>query len=193
MSSNPRRIRWSSKNGFIYVNTAGEVFVGGYKQTSARYALLWEDAFKRIDLPRDAASVLMLGLAGGGAVAAIKAAYPKARITAVDYDEEMVSVAKELGVPDDVELVVSDAQAALDSSTQEFDLILVDIFYILTPSPLLTKESFWGSVGRRLTKRGVAVVNVAGNPEYLWLPESLFAHSIDWRYDTNIFGAFWNH
>jgi len=190
---NKRRIRWSPKNGFIYVNGDGEVLVGGFKQTSAHYAQLWDDAFTHIDLPRDCESVLMLGLAGGGAIPAIRAAYPHARITAVDHDEAMANIAQELGAAADIEVIIGDALAVLESESRDFDLILVDIFYMLTPSPLLNKEEFWGAIGRRLTNRGKVIVNVAGYPEYLWLPESMFAHALNWRYDTNIFGAFWNH
>jgi spermidine synthase len=92
-------IRHSKFNGWILVTRSGEVWVGGVKQTSSRYALLWEDAINRGKdlLDRPVTNVLMLGLAGGGALPAIYEGFPFCNITAVEIDPVMVDIAKRLG------------------------------------------------------------------------------------------------
>jgi len=74
------------------------VWVEGIKQTSEHYDELWADAFVHANMLKDRAvtEVLMLGLAGGGALKAIYEAYPGCHITAVEIDPVMVEIAQEL-------------------------------------------------------------------------------------------------
>ena len=92
-----KRLRWSAQNGLILLNARGEVTVAGYKQTSARYAFIWQDAFRHIPAPPAGAKVLMLGLGGGGALPAVYEACPTAQVVAIEHDAKMIEIARELG------------------------------------------------------------------------------------------------
>jgi spermidine synthase len=95
-------VRHSVKNGAIMVSKTydrWEVFVGGTRQTSARYGAMWQDAFDHAKEHFDSSivtDVLMFGLAAGGAVATIYESFPGSSLTVVEHDEEMAKIAREL-------------------------------------------------------------------------------------------------
>lgn len=191
------RIRRSRQNGWIIVTTHGEVWVGGVKQTSTRYADLWNDAFVRSAelLNTKVSNVLMLGLAGGGALSAIHATYPGCRITAVEFDPVMVDIAKDLHTnkpypfPD---VIVADAKEALSHLGGTYDLIMVDIFNGTAPSPHVDDGAFWELIKSKLSVGGVAVLNVAIHGVRMYTAQKYFVRHLAWQYGANTFCALSN-
>jgi spermidine synthase len=181
--------RRSKHNGLILTTSQGEVWAFGTKQTSLRYGQMWADALARTG-QADIKNVLMLGLAGGGALGAIHSAYPDAAVVAVEYDEAMVEVARDLlkdapfALP---KIIVADAQEALTNLEERFDLILVDIFVGARPSPLVGEEAFWNAVKARLTPSGGVVLNVAGDSTRVYDPQKYFGTSKVWQWSANTF------
>ncbi len=78
-------------------------------------------------LPR---SVLMLGLGGGTGVRQIRHLLPRARITAVEIDSEMVELGRRYMHLDEleVEVVVGDGYEYLDGTSKRFDVVVDDIY-----------------------------------------------------------------
>src|SRR4051812_41506461 len=89
-------LSWSLHNGLIRVNAQGEVWALGARQTSVRYGILWTDAIRRAGLPAGKKRVLMLGLAGGGALSAVHSAHPQSDVVVVEYDPAMAAIASKL-------------------------------------------------------------------------------------------------
>jgi spermidine synthase len=185
-------VRRSKHNGLLVVNELGEVFAYGTKQTSMRYGLMWGDALARANLNADVQSVLMLGLAGGGALAPIHQLYPAAKVVAVEYDPTMVEVAHELLLDAPFpfpQVIIADAEEALQKITERYELILVDIFVGSKPSPLISSGAFWAAVRARLAPGGCVVLNVAGDYAKTLEAQKHFARSASWQYSANTFCA----
>lgn len=185
-------VRYSERNGVIVINAEGEVLAFGARQTSVRYEAMWGDALAKTPVARKVSKVLMLGLAGGGALAPIHAAYPGTTVTAVEYDPTMVEVARDLHKDSLLpfpRVIVADAQDALNSLTEEFDLILVDIFVGPRPSMLISDGRFWAALRSRLAAGGSVTLNVAGDSTRVYDAQKHFERSTCWQYNANTFCA----
>jgi spermidine synthase len=95
-----------------------------------------------IPVPR---RILVLGTAGGSLLHYLLHALPRARITAVDIDGELVERMLQLQVlppaGDRLEYVHADAAAFIAAERRQFDLVLADIFTgAHSPSWLLQRE-----------------------------------------------------
>jgi len=189
--------RHSKFNGWITVTKSGTVWVDGIKQTSERYDELWADAFVHANLLKecDVTKVLMLGLAGGGALKAIYEAYPGSHVTAVEIDPVMVEIAQELQLQKPhpfPAVIVGDAKEVLQTLPEMFDVILIDIFKGIVPSLHIDDDTFWQLVSAHLNQGGVAVLNVAIETTRLYTAEKHFRQFGAWQYDTNTFCALAN-
>jgi len=196
--------RFSEKNGVISIKINGgrtEVLVGGAKQTSATYYQLWDKAWKYLNprLPlHSVTNVLMLGLAGGGALPSIHSAFPHAIVSVVEHDPEMIAIARDIQpqTPFPFPIVYEgDAAHIVPTLSTVFDIILVDLFDGIEPSPLLRDHQFIAGIKKILASNGTVIVNVCLQAEYLEVFETFFTHVQKWRYKMyhpNIFGAFWN-
>ena len=186
----------------MLTNSSGrwEVIVDGIKQTSARYSDMTADAFAHASehiKPSKVRRALMLGLAGGGAVASLYSAFPNASLVAVEYDPEMIAIARELKLYDphpEPEILEADAWDAIREFAKQgraFDLIFLDIFCGQRLSPLTTNGTFLADLQRVLEKGGLLVVNVSGQKNALLDIKKSFPRGDTWTYDLNHFGAFW--
>jgi spermidine synthase len=181
-------IRWSKKNGLIRTTPEGEIWSGGIKQTSGRYADIWRDALTKAEIAAAPERILMLGLAGGGALPALQQRYPSAEVTCVEYDPIMADIARELLAKAEIPLphiVISDAKEALETLTEQYGLIIVDLFVGTPPSPLVSEDSFWEAVKERLVPGGTVILNVATTPTGIRTAQKHLARSKAWRYDVN--------
>lgn len=112
-------------------------------------------------------TVLVLGMGGGSIVETIRTRFKSnAFIELVDIDEEIISIAKnefELEKHGNVKLVLSDAGKYINTSTQKFDLIIVDLFIGDTIPEQFTKVEFINSVSQRLNPNGKVIYNTMRN------------------------------
>ena len=76
--------------------------------------------------------ILILGIGGGTLVHFLRHHFPDSQITGVDLDEELIDIAQQhLMLPltsDNTRYVYQDAQQFISESSQQFDLVVVDIF-----------------------------------------------------------------
>jgi spermidine synthase len=75
-------------------------------------------------------SVLLLGLGGGSVARIVRALCPKARIVGVEFDPEVVEVARRSFGPDElgVEVRVADALDVLREAGPQHDVVIDDVF-----------------------------------------------------------------
>lgn len=126
----------------VYEYTAMMMLVSGY-----------------VDAPK---KILVVGLGGGTVTRTLRLVYPDAEITNVEFDPEIVAMARRyFGYAEDgrMKLVVEDARRWLRGTTERFDMILLDAYhggYI--PFHLTTRE-FLEIVRGRLSQGGVVCSN----------------------------------
>jgi spermidine synthase len=112
--------------------------------------------------------ILMLGL-GGGSLAKFCYRYlPKTRITVVEINPEVIALRDEFLIPRDdgrFRVVHDDGARYLDVMDGEVDALLVDAFDAEGVALSLGEPRFCRAASRRLTPRGVAVVNLWGSTE----------------------------
>ncbi len=190
-------IQTSEKNGRILVRRdfgAWSVYVNDYAQTNHA---MWRDAMKRIRAikkMRRAPEILMLGLGAGGEIKTLHTFFPECAITAVDYDPQMIELAKklQLHMPFPFPAVLlGDASQVVPTIKKSFDLIIFDLFLGPEPSPLVKDEQFITALKERLGEGGVLLINVYKRPEYFAVAESVFSQKEIWKYGVNNLGAFW--
>ncbi len=90
--------------------------------------------------------ILLLGTAGGGLIHFLRHHYPTSRITAVEIDGKLLEIMhREMALPEADEkltYVIEDARHYIDNYPDQFDLIIVDLFFgNRCPAWLLQAES----------------------------------------------------
>jgi spermidine synthase len=193
--------RASTKNGNIavYKPLLGpwQVSVKDCGQTTLYTNAMWVNAFKRLRPlfhKRRVERVLMLGLGAGGQIKTINEAFPGSALTVVEYDEQMVALARELELYRPYpfpHVILDDAKNAVHALDEQFDLIILDLFDGPEPSPLAEDEVFMTRLMSLLSPQGVMLANVYQRAEYLSLPQQLYANSNIWKFRLNTLGAFW--
>lgn len=196
-----RFTRSSKKNGniFVYKDLFGpwQVSVDNTGQTTQYTYAMWVDLFKRLQplfKTRQTKRILMLGLGAGGQIATLHDQFPDSSLTVVEYDEEMAALTQELGLykPHPFPtLLLGDAKDVVPSISEQFDLIIIDLFAGEEPSPLGADEKFLEAIRARLTSRGVLLMNVYKRKEYLETAAKFFENNQIWMFRLNNLGAFW--
>lgn len=135
-----------------------ETFASFYRPGFASTGSVWDAiAAPLLLLPkRRRRSALLLGLGGGSAARLIRAIAPESHIVGVEYDAEVVRVARrdldldELGL----EIVTADARAYLAKETRRFDIVMEDIF--IGSGDAVHKPDWLPTPGHQLAARRVA-------------------------------------
>lgn len=107
-------------------------FASSYRPGSAVTGSVWDAiAAPVLLLPESRVrSVLLLGLGGGSVARIIRALRPKARIVGVEFDPQVVEVARRAFDLDelDLEVVVADALEVLRDAKEQHDVVIDDVF-----------------------------------------------------------------
>ncbi len=114
--------------------------------------------------------ILLLGVGGGALVHFFRHYLPESRITAVDYNAELLEIAsREMQLPaadERLQYVVEDARDFTANRQHNYDLIVVDIFDAgLTPGWLL-QQPFSQQLKHCLTARGAVAYNLLPRSEH---------------------------
>ncbi|MDJ0833482.1 MAG: methyltransferase domain-containing protein [Gammaproteobacteria bacterium] len=114
--------------------------------------------------------ILLLGVGGGALVHFFRHYLPASRITAVDYNAELLQIAsREMQLPaadEHLQYLVADAREYSESCAERYDLIVVDIFDAgLTPGWLL-QQPFSQQLRQCLTARGGLAYNLLPRSEH---------------------------
>jgi spermidine synthase len=112
--------------------------------------------------------IVMLGLGGGSLAKFCYRHLPKTRITVVEIDSDVIALRDEFLIPrDDARLRVihDDGARYVEHTDAPIDALLVDAFDAEGIAGSLASPGFYASAVRRLTGRGVFVMNLWGDTE----------------------------
>lgn len=114
--------------------------------------------------PRPGPRILLLGLGGGSAARIVRALSPRARITGVEIDPDVVEAARRWLDLDavGVEIVTADARDYLAGSRGRFDAVLEDVFVgrgRAVHKPAWMLDGGLERAAGRLTARGILASN----------------------------------
>ena len=112
--------------------------------------------------------IVMLGLGGGSLAKFCYRNLPKTRITAVEIDAEVIALRDEFQIPRDDErfrVVHDDGVRYLANHETPIDALLIDAFDEDGVAESLGDTRFCEIAARRLTERGVLVMNFWGKTE----------------------------
>ncbi len=155
-----------SKAPFEYIGkdshiVGDRVFCGQY----------WDDLSVAGLLCPSGGSILMLGLGRGAAIRSILAVNPSANVTAVDSSSESISATNQIFQTHfprlNFETVRADALSYLQSVSQKFDVILVDLFTETGYVALAADNLFLRSLSNSVNPDGVVLFNSYGCPAHL--------------------------
>jgi spermidine synthase len=117
----------------------------------------------------DPADVLLVGLGGGSLAKFCHRHLPRARLTVVEIDPNVIALRREFGIPDDPRLTIVQADAAehLAAANGEADVLLLDGFDANGIASAFLNRGFYRAARRRLRPGGLVVANFAG-PRNFW-------------------------
>lgn len=112
--------------------------------------------------------VLMVGLGGGSLAKFCHRHLPRARLTVVEIDPDVIALREAFDVPDDKRLAIVEADAAtyLPEVEGDTDVLLLDGFDAKGIAPAFLSRSFYRAARNRLRPGGMAVANFAGPRKY---------------------------
>lgn len=145
-------------NGKKHLNTKNANYSYGALQAVLKFGL------EKIDLNK-VNSVLLLGLGGGSVIQTLRNDFNyQKQITAVDIDPVIIDIAKsEYDVQDTSELkiICQDAIEFVKQNSQQYDLIIVDLFIDTSiPKEFLTLN-FWNDIIKLKSANGVVLFNAS--------------------------------
>lgn len=187
-----RRVIPSVQNGEIIFRRLLhriKVTVQGHDQSSHYIADMWRDALTHLPTGVKVENVLLLGLGAGNAVAVLRDRFPQTQITAVEWDGEMVELAREQGV-ENVEIVHDDAIKAVQYLSGPFDLILIDLFKGGIPEMRLGETETQQALKRLLHSDGHLILNVFTTDTLLVAFDKTFVSESTWTFQYNRLALF---
>ena len=108
--------------------------------------------------------ILMLGLGGGSLAKFCLRHLPQIEITAVEINPTVIAFRDQFALPPDSErfhIVQGDAVEYVANADAKFDVVLVDAFDRHGAAPAACTREFYENVRKRLSGRGLAVINLA--------------------------------
>ena len=192
-----RKTRHSEKNGTIVCRRLfgrWEVFVGDIHMSSHYLRSVWREVYA--SLPREFAPqrILMLGLAAGDNVSLLAERFPKASVTAVEWDPEMVRIADELRLfptKHRPAVITGDAREVIKTlPAKQFDLVIVDIFNSKGVSPSAYAKGFFADIANLLSADGYVAVNAYQEALLLDTASADLTEFRRWKKDYNRVGIY---
>ena len=138
-----------------------EVIADGGFQTTPYVTNVWKHAMRQIP-KQGIKKILMLGFATGGLVENLMRRYPSAKVTAIEWDPVMLELATQLKLyrPEhQPRFILGDVREVLPKLTEQFDLILCDVFQGLRASDVIAEDQFLSDLRSRLGRDGYLLVN----------------------------------
>ena len=146
-------------NGKMLLNTENTNYSFGSLQSILKKGLLdiGKTEISRME------SVLILGVAGGSVVQTLVSDFSfSKKITGVELDQEIIHIANSYFNLDKIpnfKCVIADAEKFVQSDTNRYDLIIIDIFKDTEMPEFLFQESFINNNKQLLNKNGYILFN----------------------------------
>lgn len=106
--------------------------------------------------------LLILGLGGGAIPRFCKHYLPHTQIVSIEHNPYLIKLCEDYFFLNTSEnkIAIDDAENYINKNSDQFDVILVDLFSNNGISPSLFHPAFYDSLKRRLTKNGVVMFNL---------------------------------
>lgn len=144
------------KNGIKHLNTKNANYSYGALQLILKFGL------NKINLKK-VNSVLLLGLGGGSVIQTLRDDFNyQKHITAVDIDPVIIDIAKrEFDIKDSstLKIICQDALQYVHQNTQQFDLIIIDLFIDIDVPKQFLELPFWETIIKSKSSNGVILFN----------------------------------
>lgn len=140
------------------------LIVGGLTQSGGILYSMWKGATKVLSSKYHVSgikNVLILGLGAGTVAEVINKKWPDAKMVGVEIDPVMVDIGKKYFNLNDVKnlkIVIDDAIKL--KSSENFDLIIVDLYKGYAIEKKIKSERFLQKIAQLLEKNGVVIFNV---------------------------------
>ena len=153
LSAHPKVVRRFWTNSLL---------VNGIEQTGPYTEKLWRIGLKFIleDRSFQPRNILVFGVGGGTVFGAFAKAYPKACMTGVDVDPEIIRIGKTYFGLDKLPHLMLVTEDARDySEHQKYDLVIVDLYIGNDVPGFVTENPFLSKVRRLLPPGGRMIMN----------------------------------
>lgn len=164
----------SISNGQYKLSTPNAIYSYGNKYTS------FGIAFEKIKVEQyPIKSVLVLGLGLGSVIQMLATHTTIQHIVAVDADEVIIELAKKY-LPNTqkykIQFVCADAEIFMHNNTQQFDLVLFDVFIgSLTPVPFMQLD-FLNTLHKSVKDNGILLYSKINDSLHSKIENTQFAH-----------------
>lgn len=141
------------------------------RQTNYSYGLLqqvFESGLSQVQFNAQE-ETLLLGMGAGSVLVSLreKFGYQK-KITAVEYDKKIIAIAQEefdIAQYSPLEIVHKDAAEFVESATNQYGLILIDLFIDMNVRVKFYQIQFWQQLLPHLSANGIILFNSGFTPE----------------------------
>lgn len=145
-------------NGKKHLNSKNANYSYGSLQRILKFGI------EKVDLKK-VNSVLILGMGGGSVIETLRKDFNfQKKITAVEIDDSIIEIAKtEFGITEDEKLKIYciDAIDFIETNTELFDLIIIDLFIDLTVPDKFQNIKFWKTILKSKSSKGDIIFNAA--------------------------------
>lgn len=172
------------------------VVVNGTGQTNDYLNGMWKRAMKRIPRDTSVKRILILGLGTGGAFPQFYKRFPKAHISAIEIDPEMVTLSKRFHsfkkypAP---EIHIGASKDVLPKLRGPYDLIISDMFLGHDVAPETQDAELIRHIVRLLSPQGYFLINVFEQKNILMSFATPLVETARWKYHANTVGMFRQH
>ncbi len=145
-------------NGKKHLNTKNANYSYGSLQKILKFGL------EKINLKK-VNSVLLLGLGGGSVVETLRKDFNYSKsILAVDIDSAVIKIAKNefnLKTDQNLEIICGDALEFMQINTEQFDLIIIDLFINISVPKEFLSIPFWKYILKASSTNGAILFNAS--------------------------------
>lgn len=135
--------QFNGEISIVKIDNETRVMVNKFVESGIEVEQIWTEAFdKLIDKNEKIKKILILGFATGSIVNLINKRWKNAKITGVEIDPVMIQIAKDYFPQnlENVKIINQDAIKYLKTTTENFDLIILDCYLYGEIQPALTQE-----------------------------------------------------
>lgn len=138
------------------------ISVASLTQTGPIVEGLWKTALERFKIyDLRFKNILVLGVGGGSIIKVLRNKYPKAAITGIEIDKEMINIGRKYFNLDiyNANIKIQDAFTFVKKDKVKYDLILIDLLIGRNIPKKLSSEEFFQNCKKLLNKKGTIIIN----------------------------------
>jgi spermidine synthase len=135
--------------------------VDNLTQSGGIVSLIWKKPISGLK-DKKIENVLILGFGGGTVLKLLFRKNPQIKITGIEIDKKIISIAKEffkIKEGENLEIINKDALLFLKETKKIYDLVLVDLYNGVKKPDFFQTQDFLKLIKKRTTNKGVVIFN----------------------------------